>query len=507
MSAPLSPSGESVGDQGRVAGSLPPASLIVLIAVLLVIRLFLAGAMPLTEDEAYYRLWARAPAFGYFDHPPMVAWWIWLGTHLVGDTALGVRLLAIMGSAVSSLLVFDIARLARGARADALRASVWYNAMPLVAAGGFLAIPDAPATLFWVLTLWALARALRAGVIAWWLAAGVAAGLATLSKYSALFLGPGVLLWLTLSPSGRGSLRTAGPWVALCAAGALFSLNVWWNADHHWITFAKQFGRITPHQLAPRYLLEFLVSEALLLNPVLAVFLARPAEPGHVDARQSLPFIATSAPFVIYLLIHSLHDRIQAHWPAPVYPAVAIWAAFAASRSAGPWRHLRALVPWFGFSVSGFAAIYLALPLAGIPLAFDPALPLREWPAFSRSVEALRVSNQAAWIGTTSYGLAAQLMDEPAIDAPVLQISERARWEGLKSGRAADTTRPGLLVDLQRRIDPANLGRCFGEVRVLGTLDRGIAGEKTKRYAVVLVSRPLRDVAAAGCGADVAPGL
>jgi 4-amino-4-deoxy-L-arabinose transferase-like glycosyltransferase len=466
------------------------------------IRLVLAGVMPLTEDEAYYRLWAQAPAFGYYDHPPMVAWWIWLGVHSAGDTPLGVRLLPILGSALSSLLVFDIARLSGGSRADCVRAGLWYNAMLLVAAGGFLAIPDSPATMFWVLTLWSVTRALRAASIAWWLAAGLAAGLATLSKYSALFLGPGVLLWLALSRSGRASLRTPGPWLALCVAVAVFSLNVWWNAGHHWLTFTKQFGRITPHHLAPRYLLEFLVSEALLLNPLLAVFLARTPVVERGDRGRSLPFIATSLPFVGYLLFHSLHDRIQAHWPAPVYPVLAICAAFAASRPGRFWTPLRKAVPWFGFSVCGLAAIYLVLPLAGVPLRFDPALPLRGWPTFSSSVETLRVRNHAAWIGTTSYGLTAQLMDEAAIGAPVLQISERARWDGLKLGGMADTTRPGLLVDLQRRIDPAALGRCFGDVRGLGVLDRGVPGERAKRYAVFLVSRPRRDVVALGCGVD-----
>ena len=57
-------------------------------------------------------------------------------------------------------------------------------------------MPDAPASLFWAVTLWRCAVPGDARRGGWWLAAGVAAGLAVLSKYSALFLAPGVLLWL-----------------------------------------------------------------------------------------------------------------------------------------------------------------------------------------------------------------------------------------------------------------------------------------------------------------------
>ncbi|MEJ0064064.1 MAG: glycosyltransferase family 39 protein [Caulobacteraceae bacterium] len=71
-------------------------------------------------------------------------------------------------------------------------------------------MPDVPNALFWSATLWAAFRAIR-GHGAWWLAAGIAAGLACLSKYSALFLAPGILLWLALSADGRRQLRPRGP--------------------------------------------------------------------------------------------------------------------------------------------------------------------------------------------------------------------------------------------------------------------------------------------------------
>jgi hypothetical protein len=489
-----------------VPPSRAPIALFAVLAALLALRIIVGGAVHLTEDEAYYRLWSMTPAFGYYDHPPMIAWWIWAGRHIAGDSALGVRLGPILGAAATSLLVYDLALQAGGGARTAQRAAIWYNAMPLIAGGGFLAVPDAPASLFWTLTLCCAFRALRAHSIVWWLAAGAAAGLALLSKYSALFLGPGIFLWLVYSSKNREQLRAPGPWLAAIIAAAIFGLNVAWNAEHHWLTFAKQFGRVAATHLAPGYLAEFAASQLLLVNPLLAVFLLRRPRGvrgvGAAGGADIVPFVATSAPFVAYLVIHSLHDRVQAHWPAPVYPALAICAAAAAARVDGArvWARLRTAVPIAGFAICALALALALAPGGVLGPKLDPALPVRGWPDFASRLERLRTGHAAAWVGTVSYGVAAELADEPGLHAPVLQLAERDRYEGLNLGAAPDLARPGLVVDLLRRVDLPALGRCFAQVRPLGVLARGAgAGSPGKAYAVVLVSAPLRDVLGQGC--------
>ena len=468
-----------------------------IVAVVLVARLLVAANLHLSEDEAYYRLWSKAPAFGYDDHPPMIAWWIAIGRALVGDNALGVRLLPCLGSAATSLLVFDMARLAGADRGTAERAGLWFNATLLVACGGFLAVPDAPAALFWSLTLWSVLKARRSDALRWWLAAGLAGGLATLSKYSALFLGPGILLWMLSSPEGRRRLPTPGPWLALVIAGGLFGVNVAWNAEHHWLTFAKQFGRVAPRGFSPRYLPELLVTQALLFNPVIVVFLARWRRSS--ETRAASLFVLSSAPFAAYLVLHSLHDRVQAHWPAPIYPAAAILAAFAASRLPGAtWRWARWAVPTTAIVALSVLAILAALPPASFARSPDLFLPLRGWRAFAASLNATRRNSGAAWIGTTSYGLASELAGEP-LGSPVIQISERERWLGPTTGAPPRLDQPGLVVDLTRRLDPARLRVCFADVRDLGETSRGAAGEKPKLYGVYRVSGARRDIIRDGC--------
>ncbi|MDE2357189.1 MAG: glycosyltransferase family 39 protein [Alphaproteobacteria bacterium] len=463
----------------------------------LAVHLALAAGLPLTEDEAYYRLWAQAPAFGYFDHPPVIAWLIRAGVAVAGDSRLGVRLAPCLLSGLTTLLVFDLTRALGGEARTALRAGLWFNLTLLSLAGGMLAVPDAPAEAAWVACLCALARTpTRPG---WWLAAGAAAGIGALSKYSALFLAPGALIWLLASQEGRAALRRPWPWLALGLASMIFALNLIWNAGHGWVTLARQFGRLTPHRFAPIHLPEFLAAQVLLLNPVIAVFAVKGLSPGKgkLWRKVALPAIV-GLPFAGYLLLHALHDQVEAHWPAPLYPSLAVIAAFAAE---GQSRFRRWAAP-LAFGALGLAiGVYMA-PALGIRLPLDPAKSIRDLPGFKARVAGLAARSHAAWIGAASYGLAAELLDDPEGRLtpllPVLQIRERVRWRGLVPS-GADLTRPGLVIDLARRLSRQGLDACFGEVTPLGVLTRGAPGAPQVTYSAYLVAEPKVNVLTVGC--------
>lgn len=488
--------------EGR--SSRAPAWLIIFLLAVTAVRLASAAAIPLSEDEAYYRLWAGSLQLGYYDHPPMIAWWIRAGMALAGDDPLGVRLIPTLASGLTGLVLFDLGRRLGADRATAARASVWFNATLIVAMGGSLATPDAAVTPFWVLTLWCLSRTDGPRGAAWWAAAGLAAGLACLSKYSAIFIAPGVLIWLWTRPDGLAALKRPWPWVAAAIAVAVFGLNVGWNAQHHWATFDKQFGRVAGRGFKPGYLLELVVGQFLLLNPLIAVFVLRGArwpwrapEPGRLDRR--LP-LATSLPFAAYLVVHSLHDRVQAHWPAPIYPALALVAAAAAAevRPRSAMAGLRAAAAPLGLGLAALALAHLALPATDVRGVKDPTAALRGWPDFTRRVDALRQAQGAAWIGAVSYGTTSELAAARP-SAPVLEIVERDRYPAGDPSFRVDTRRPGLVVDIDRRLDAAALARCFAQVTPLGQLVRAEGASRPQRYAAFRVAGARPDVAAQGC--------
>jgi 4-amino-4-deoxy-L-arabinose transferase-like glycosyltransferase len=471
---------------------------LVLLVGLAVLRLASAALIPLTEDEAYYRLWAQHLALGYYDHPPMIAWWIHAGVALAGDNALGVRLVPALANLASTALVFDLGRIIAGPRAG-LRAALLYNCTLTIAAAATLAVPDAAAGLFWTIALWALAKAAQGRSPAWWLAAGAAAGLACLSKYSALFLAPGVVLWLAFTPDGRRRLARPWPWIAAVIAAAIFAANVVWNAQHHWLTFDKQFGRVAASHLQPRYLLEFVAGQAVLLNPAIAVLAVIGAGRAWAARRQAPVawlMLASLFPFLAYLLLHSLHDRVQAHWPVPLYSSAAVLAAWACEDRRQWTARLARWAP-LGLAVSAVALAHAALPATDFGRG-DPALQLRGWRPFAQAVDARRRAVGAAWTGTLSYGVSAQLQAaDPAL--PTIQIDERERYADLPSPVHPAPGSSGLIVDLGRRVDLAKLKACFAYVRPLGEIDRAGGSGADERYAAVLVSGAKLDLMTQGC--------
>src|ERR1700756_416722 len=182
----------------------------VVVLALLVLRLLAAAWTPLTFDEAYYWMWSKALAGGYYDHPPMVALVIRAGTMIAGDTAFGVRLVSILLALPMSYAVYRSAAILFGGVRVAATAAILLNITLMASVGTMIVTPDSPLLVAASFVLLALAKVLESGRGEWWLAVGAAVGFALLSKYSALFFGPAILIWLLVAPKPRRWLRT--PW-------------------------------------------------------------------------------------------------------------------------------------------------------------------------------------------------------------------------------------------------------------------------------------------------------
>ena len=176
---------------------------------------------------------------------------------------------------------------------------------------------------------------LETGRGAWWLAVGVAAGAALLSKYTALFFGPAILIWLIAVPKLRRWLMS--PWLYLggLVALAMFSPVILWNADHHWVSFIKQMGRARIEDFSPAFIAELIPTQVAFATPLVFILGAMGLHALVTRSAGALPArVLVNAMFwtiVVYFIWHSLHARVEANWFAPVYPAFAIAAAVAAT--------------------------------------------------------------------------------------------------------------------------------------------------------------------------------
>jgi len=61
------------------------------------------------EDEAYYWVWSQDLAFGYFDHPPLVALWIRISS-LFFDGEMGVRFFSTLSFTLMLIVIYSVAQ-------------------------------------------------------------------------------------------------------------------------------------------------------------------------------------------------------------------------------------------------------------------------------------------------------------------------------------------------------------------------------------------------------------
>src|SRR6188474_3929298 len=69
----------------------------------LLLALLQSASTELLNDEAYYWVYSRFPAWGYFDHPPMIAVLIKSG-YAIFNNELGVRLICALLSTFTVLI-------------------------------------------------------------------------------------------------------------------------------------------------------------------------------------------------------------------------------------------------------------------------------------------------------------------------------------------------------------------------------------------------------------------
>lgn len=375
---------------------------------LTLLRLAVCAWVPLTPDEAYYRVWALAPAAGYLDHPPMVAAFIGLGQWVAADTALGVRFMGPIAAAFGTVLLACATRdwaLLRGmprqaAYYEGLKAAALLNGTLALGVGSVLMTPDTPLLFFVALLLWAFVRLVCTQQGAWWLVLGAVAGLGFSSKYTALLLVAGLVLWAIATAGGRLWLKTPWPWLGGVYALVCAAPVVVWNATHHWASFLKQGGRVGDWQPAKMltYFGELLGGQFGLATPGIFVFFVAGAffVSKQKDTISRAVVCMLSVPTLVFIQ-HAFGARVQANWPVMLYPLLALAGSLPA------WRW------WKVASLSGFGLSALVIMQAAFaPISASPHLDmtLRQMGGWAEFVRQL--PSDAPLIAD-DYGLASEL--------------------------------------------------------------------------------------------------
>lgn len=452
------------------------------ILALLALRLVAAAFTPLTFDEAYYWTWSKHLAGGYYDHPPMVAVLIRLGTLIVGDTELGVRLVSVLLAIPMSYAVYRTTEILFGGRRLAASATILLNVTLMAAVGTMIVTPDAPLMVASSFVLFYLAKLLATGRGAWWLAAGAAVGLALLSKYTALFFGPAILIWLIAVPKLRRWLISPWPYLGAIVAFAIFSPVILWNADHQWVSFLKQFGRARIEDFTFVYIGELIPTQIAFATPlvfilgVMGLYALWRRRTGALPARVLIG--STFWTITLYFVWHSLHSRVEANWFGPLYPAFAIAAAVAANLAQWRGRSARTVnfcLRWAAPTGIVLFALVVLQANTGALTGYRRDASVRSvgigWREAAREIEAVRVREAAACVLALDYGTTSWLAFYLPKGTCVAQRGQRFRWVNMPEPDPALLKGKLLYVDEARQDQPL-LKKDFARVQKVAEVRR-----------------------------------
>ncbi len=242
------------------------------------------------------------------------------------EGALAVRLPFILLFAGSTWLMFLLTRRLFGAVAG-VGAVVAFNLTPVFSvADASWVLPDGPLIFFLLAAAVVTERIFFADPAPqhpalWWLAAGVLAGLALLSKYSAIFFFASVVVFLVTTPGQRRVLASPGPWLGVLAAAVLFLPVVIWNTQNGGAGLGFQGDRFSgfPPFNAGR-LLGNIGGQVAYLTPWLFVPLVyglyRALRAGPRESRGWFVALQAILPVVVFTLLSAWVSSLP-HWPMP----------------------------------------------------------------------------------------------------------------------------------------------------------------------------------------------
>ncbi len=391
--------------------------LLVVLGGLTVLRGVFAAVVDLSPDEAYYWVWSTRPGWGYFDHPPGVAWLIRAGTALLSDCELGVRLPALLCSLVCVWTVFVITRDLTGSGRQAFWVGMLLALSPIFSVGAVIHTPDALLAASWSGALWFALRAVRSDRIADWIGLGACIGLAALAKLTGWFLLPGLAVFAFCCKAGRVRLKRPGPALTLLVAALVALPNLLWNAGAGGGSYAFQLAHATGGlSFSAANFLGFLGGQLGVVSPLLwiglVLFMA-------VSWRREVRFgrnpaflmWCLSAPLFGFCLLLSVVQKVEANWPAMAYLGALPGAAWAWS---GGRFYLRRLRLWTGLALGIAFAMTLLIhiqalaPFLPVGDRMDATARLRGWRELA--AEATREADRlGARLASEGYGPVSEL--------------------------------------------------------------------------------------------------
>jgi 4-amino-4-deoxy-L-arabinose transferase-like glycosyltransferase len=397
--------------------SLAPLQIVV--ALLLALRLYYHLNADLFGDEAYYYLWSQHLSWSYFDHPPLHAWLIRAITTVLPGV-LGIRTLMWLTLAGVLAILWDWSK--RIAPADPQTwfwtAAALYLASPLFFGITLVAYHDHLLILLCLAAVHCFAvfserhEAGATGARRWLFLAAIALGLATLTKYTGMFIGIGFALSFALRPGLRSLLMTPYPWLAALLAVALQAPVLIWNLAEGFASYRFHIdGRWKGHagHVDWWHPIRFLLMTVVIWSPVLPwplIRLMRARAAGGFEGAIRTTALAIFGAATVALLAISLVLDAYFYWSLVGLTALMPVLAGYIGRRVALWLHLG-----FGIVCAALMVVnFSILPLAAFHGGKDPGTGINfGWTEIARHMRAVGLAHPGDLLAASGYPIAAPL--------------------------------------------------------------------------------------------------
>ncbi len=297
------------------------------VKALAMIFVILYAGIGLGPDEAQYWTWSRLLDFGYYSKPPGIAWEIWVGSALFGNTELGVRSMAVAVGFVLALLVYAAAKGCRLSPAACFWSGAAMAFTPMGVMGSFLAITDGGMMLFWTAACAYLVSKIQQAETPSYAIVGV------LILGGALFKWPIYSLWIFVLAAWfyYPCLRSWRLIPGLLLSLAALLPSIYWNATHEWATFrhvlstvAGGHGKAKAGAWLTGNVLEFIGAQVALVSPIVFGILLLALWKMFKKRLRVAPGVVFCGFLTVAILalacVLSIFMKLQGNWAIFAYP-------------------------------------------------------------------------------------------------------------------------------------------------------------------------------------------
>ena len=311
-----------------------PKYITYLLIISAIIRGFLAAFIEFGNDEVYYWTYALYPDWSHFDHPGMVGWMMQIfSLNLLFDSEFALRLSSVIFMTIDTYIIYRLGCEIKDRLAGFYAALLYTASIYSFVITGIFIMPDTPLSIFMLLSIYCFVKYFKdeKQPSKYLVLAGVFAGLALLSKYSAVFIWVGAGLYILIFD--RKHLKNKYLYLSALISVVCMLPVLIWNMQNDFISFTFHgdrvglFGKLEPMDFVTEIVGELAynnpVNYVLIIIAIIAVFKGKKYL-AEIPRRFLLCF---GLPFVALFWLFSLTRPILPHWSAPAFSLMLLFPA------------------------------------------------------------------------------------------------------------------------------------------------------------------------------------